>query len=93
LQMDLFDAPLAEVIDNGQRYILRRNPERAKELAASREAKYATLTAAVTATNTYLAAHPLAKPDTHLTKLKNRAVTLRISSWATFDLEQSSEVG
>ena len=88
LQMDLFDAPLAEVIDNGQRYILRRNPERAKELAASREAKYATLSAAVTATNTYLAEHPLAKPDIHLTKLKNRAVTLRIHGWATFDLKQ-----
>jgi hypothetical protein len=40
LKMDLFDAPLAEVIDYGQRYILRRSLERANELAASRERKY-----------------------------------------------------
>ena len=90
LQMDLFDAPLAEVIVDGQRYILRRNPERAKEVEASRAAKYASLRAAVTATNRYLAEHRLAKPDTHLTKLRNRAATLRIDGWARLDLEQRS---
>ena len=88
LQMGLFDAPLAEVIVDEQRYILRRNPERAKELDASRAAKYATLRAAVKATNTYLASHPRAKPDTHLKKLKKRAATLRIGGWVTLDLEQ-----
>jgi hypothetical protein len=33
--MRLFDAPLAEVeTTEGQRYILRRNPERGKEIAS-----------------------------------------------------------
>jgi hypothetical protein len=50
LQMSLFDAPLAEVTTmEGQRYILRRNPERAKEIASSRESKYRALNAAMVA--------------------------------------------
>ena len=88
LQMDLFDAPLAEVIVDGQRYILRRNPERAKELDASRASKYATIQAAANAANSYLATHPRGKPDTHLKNLKKRAATLRIGGWVTLGLEQ-----
>ena len=88
LQMGLFDAPLAEVIVDEQRYILRRNPERAKELDASRAAKYASLCAAARSANTYLANHPRAKPDIHLKKLKKRTATLRIGGWVKLDLEQ-----
>ena len=37
LQMDLFEETLAEVEGkDGERYVLRRNPARAEELAASR---------------------------------------------------------
>jgi transposase len=43
---------------------------------------------AAKAANTYLATHPRAKTDTHLTKLKKRAATLRIGGWVTLDLEQ-----
>jgi hypothetical protein len=39
VQMSLFDLPLAEVQADGVRYILRRNPVRAAELAASRQSK------------------------------------------------------
>ena len=88
LQMSLFDAPLAEVTTTeGQRYILRRNPERAKEIAASRESKYGTLNTAMAAANEYLATHPRANPGTQLKNLSNRATKLRISGWATFNLE------
>jgi len=88
LQMSLFDAPLAEVTTmEGQRYILRRNPERAKEIAASRESKYAALSAATVAANEYLASHPRANPDTQLKNLRSRAAKLRIGGWTTFTLE------
>lgn len=51
-QMSLFDAPLAEVTTTeGQRYILRRNPERAKEIASSRESKYGALNTAMVTAN------------------------------------------
>jgi len=43
LQMDLFDAELCEVNDEGVRYVLRRNPLRADELAASRADKKASV--------------------------------------------------
>ena len=44
LQMDLFEETLAEVEGkDGERYVLRRNPARAEELAASRQDKLTTL--------------------------------------------------
>jgi hypothetical protein len=44
LHMDLFEETLAEVEGkDGERYVVRRNPARAKELAASRPDKLATL--------------------------------------------------
>jgi len=88
LQMSLFDAPLAEVTTSeGQRYVLRRNPERAKEIAASRESKYRALNKATVEANDYLATHPRANPDTQLKNLRGRAAKLRISGWTTFNLE------
>jgi len=89
LQMSLFDMPLAEVTtDAGQRYVLRRNPARAKEMAASRDSKQAVLSSAVNAANEYLKSHPRAKPDTQLKKLRSRAVKLRVSGWTKFNLEE-----
>jgi len=88
LQMSLFDAPLAEVTTTeGQRYILRRNPERAKEIASSRESKYRALNTAVIAANEYLANHPRGNPGTQLKNLRSRAAKLRVSGWTTFNLE------
>jgi len=89
LQMSLFDAPLAEVTTTeGQRYVLRRNPERAKEIAASRESKYGALNTATVGANEYLATHPRANPSTQLKNLHSRAAKLRISGWTTFNLER-----
>src|SRR6516162_8446217 len=88
LQMSLFDAPLAEVTTTeGQRYILRRNPERAKEIASSRDSKYGALNTALVAANGYLANHPRADPGTQLKNLRSRAAKLRVSGWTTFNLE------
>ena len=88
LQMSLFDAPLAEVTTTkGQRYVLRRNPERAREIAASRESKYRALNKATLEANEYLATHPRANPGTQLKNLHGRAAKLRISGWTTFNLE------
>jgi hypothetical protein len=88
LQMSLFDAPLAEVTTTeGQRYILRRNPERAKEIASSRESKYGALNTAAIAANEYLENHSRANPGTQLKNLRSRAAKLRVSGWTTFNLE------
>jgi transposase len=60
LQMCLFDETVAEVLEGNVRYVLRRNPERAEEIAAGRKSKLASLQKLVTAKNAYLASHPRA---------------------------------
>src|SRR5487761_2640564 len=64
LQMDLFDAELCEVSDEGVRYVLRRNPLRADELSSSRSDKKASVERLRETLNLYLTAHPRAKPST-----------------------------
>jgi DDE family transposase len=67
LQLDLFDETLAEITtEEGLRYILRRNPHRAEEIAASREDKYQTLSKAAVEYNHYLSAHPRARVEVAL---------------------------
>lgn len=91
VQMALFDLPLAEVTDqDGSRYVLRRNPARADEIANSRCAKYEALSRAVTDTNAYLAAHQRANAAGHLEKLTGRAEKLKIHSWVTLSIKDRS---
>ena len=51
IQLSLFDDKIMEVMDNGTRYVLRRNPVRALEIAKSREKKYKFLQDFVTEQN------------------------------------------
>jgi len=81
LQMDLFDQPLCEVQDGSARYVLRRNPERAAEMAASRASKRARIQELVEDRNTYLREHPRARVATAERKVRARIKTLRIDKW------------
>jgi transposase len=60
IQLDLFDETVAEVLEGDVRYVLRRNPTRAAEMIAKREAKLASLQKLVDTKNAYLAEHPRA---------------------------------
>ena len=60
IQMSLFDETVAEVLEGDVRYVMRRNPERAKEIVAGRKSKLASLQKMVEAKNAYLAGHPRA---------------------------------
>jgi Transposase DDE domain len=88
LQLDLFDETLAEITtEEGLRYILRRNPHRAEEIATSREDKYQRLcTAAVEGTH-YLSAHPRARVEVALRLLENRRQKLRLAQWVKLSIE------
>jgi DDE family transposase len=89
LQMDLFEETLAEVEGlDGERYVLRRNPARAKELAASRADKLKTLRAAAEAADAYLNEHPRAAAKTQLAKLKDRAHTLGLDKFVQLAEQQ-----
>ncbi len=82
LQMDLFEETLAEVEGlDGERYVLRRNPARAEELAASRADKLKTLRAAAEAANAYLNEHPRAAAKTQLARLRAKSKTLRLDKF------------
>jgi hypothetical protein len=88
LQLDLFDETLAEITtEQGLRYILRRNPHRAEEIAASREDKYQRLYKAAVQYNHYLSAHPRARVEVALRLLENRRQKLRLAQWVKLFIE------
>src|SRR5271167_1082312 len=82
LHVDLFEETLAEVEGkDGERYVLRRNPARAKQLAASRPDKLATLRTAGQGADKYSSEHPRAAAKTKVSRLNQRGTTLRIDEF------------
>ena len=63
LQMELFEDALGEVVHEDIRYILRRNPERKREIEQNRDTKLQRIRVFVSEKNTYLALHPKANPS------------------------------
>lgn len=88
LQMALFDnALLCEAEREGVRYVLRRNPARAAEIAATRIAKQARVAQLVRQRNQYLAAHAKAKVSTAEKKVRSRIARLKAGAWLRVDSE------
>ena len=82
LQMSLFDDTVSEVLaPKGVRYVLRRNPVRAHELAACRADKLESLRRTAAAATVYLATHRRARLEVQQRRLEARAVTLKIDAW------------
>jgi len=90
LQMDLFDATVCEIQQEGVRYVLRRNPQRAAELAASRADKQASVEQLREERNQYLAQHPRAKLVTAAKKLRAKIAQLKIQAWVAVEAEGRS---
>lgn len=82
LQMQLFDEHLAEVTDveDGVRYVLRRNPQRAAEMAAGRQDKVQAIETVVTQQNAYLAEHPRATMAAAIERVRKKIEQLRLSA-------------
>jgi Transposase DDE domain len=81
IRMELFDRPLAEVEAEGVRYVLRRNPTRAAEVAASRHQRLQVLRARVIQRNGYLAEHPRARVGVALRAVQQQIRRLKLSGW------------
>ncbi len=82
LQLGLFEDQVSEVAgEDGWRYVLRRNPERQKELERSRQQKHQAVEAALKKANTCLAEHPRAKVRTQRRKLTTQLQKLKIDGW------------
>jgi len=82
LQMQLFDEELAEVTDveDGVRYVLRRNPQRAAEVAAGRQDKVRVIEKLVSQQNAYLAKHPRASVAVAMGRVRKKIEQLRLST-------------
>lgn len=87
IQMSLFDDSPLEVEDNGIRYILRRNPERASELEKSRENKLDYLRKFTERQNEYLTEHKKASVGTAKSKVSGKAKKLKIDNWTQIRIE------
>ena len=87
IQLDLFDEEITEVYDDSIRYILRRNPVRAQEMAIERQDKFDSLSTEIEKSNSYLKDHKRAKVDIQLRNLKAFAKKLNILTLVDFSVD------
>jgi transposase len=85
LQLDLFASQVCQIEHESVRYVLRRNPVRAEEMAASRADKQAVAQRWMSQLNLYLESHPKAKMETAQTKLRCKIKQLKIDSWLSVE--------
>jgi len=90
LQIGLFDKTVCEVEDDGVRYVLRRNPHRASEIAATREDKRRSVQALVETQTVYLRDHPRAKIATAEKNVRQKISQLKIDSWLAVQVKEGN---
>jgi transposase len=84
----MFDSAIFEVIqEDGLRYILRRNPERAVELKANRQSKLKKINNYVNQKNKYLSEHKKANPEIALKNVNTKISNLKLKAAITSSLE------
>lgn len=88
VQMEMFDENLAEVVTReGIRYILRRNPTRAMECAATRQSKLDAVQAQVDEANEYLSTHAKAAVATAARRVEQSLARYKLTGWVCVCLE------
>lgn len=80
-QMELFEDKLCEIEKEGIRYILRRNPERVREINESREDKLKVIRDLLAQKNRYLLEHSRAKAKVAQKEIETRINRLQIADW------------
>src|SRR6516164_8242373 len=88
LQMELFADERCEVEHEGRRYVLRRNPLRAEQLAASRADKQASVERVRQPGERYLADHPRAQVATAEKAVRAKIVQLKLQNWLQVGSEE-----
>jgi len=90
LQMALFDDQVCEIQQEGLRYVLRRNPARAEEMAASRASKQASVELLLQERTRYLAQHAKAKVSAAEKKVRAKIARLKAGAWLRMETEGRS---
>src|SRR5580700_8801082 len=85
LQLDLFASEVCQIEQESVRYVLRRNPVRAEQMAASRADKQAVAQRWMSQLNLYLESHPKARMETAERKLRRKFNPLKINSWMSVE--------
>jgi transposase len=81
LQLSLFEENLCEVIDDGLRYVLKRNPVRADEMKLARRKKLESVQSTAAKLNEQLKDKPKASLDKRLEQLRNKIIKLNAQNW------------
>ena len=83
IRMDLFDVNIFEIEDSKEkiRYIIRKNPERARKIQENRQSKITKLNQKIKEANEYLSNHSRAKTSTHINNLMKYAEKLKIEKF------------
>jgi hypothetical protein len=87
LQLGLFTAQVCEVEHEGLRYLVRRHPLRAEEVAAGRRDKQRVVEQWVVQKNVYLHDHPRAQVSVARRDLQRKLKRLKIDGWLTREAE------
>jgi transposase len=83
LQYELFDETVCEVENEEIRYVLRRNPMRAEEIAMTRLSKHDAVNKAATASTQYLFEHPRADATKACKKILAKINKIKADKWLT----------
>jgi len=87
-QLQLFDEPVCEVIHDGLRYVLRRNPLRAQEMGESRKDRLRVLSVYLNEQNQYLAEHPRAKAEVAYRRVSERCRRYALANFVEIHVSQ-----
>lgn len=83
LQYELFDETVCEVENEEIRYVLRRNPMRAEEIAMTRLSKYDAVNKVAAESTQYLSEHPRADAKKACKKVLAKINKLKADKWLT----------
>ena len=87
LQLGMFDEQVAEVCEDGQRLLLRRNPEMVLWAQKKREDQYTTVRRKVGARNEAVAQKLRMKPETSLKQARRWLAVYGLGGWLRAELE------
>lgn len=87
IQLDLFAEKIVEVEQDHTRYILRRNPERAKALQENRQSKTEKVKQLASQQNTYLKEHPKAQTKVALGKVEDKIARFKLKNIVKAELD------
>ena len=88
IQYELFTEHVCEISQNGIRYVLRRNPFRAQQIAESRESRITSVAKLIQNRNEYLEMHSNASVGTALEKVREKIIKLKADKWLSAFAEQ-----